>query len=452
MMRSPKVAALAVGATAATLVAVAVYPASAAGTTTHHTGTLADGATWIADVPANWNGTLVLFSHGFGPLTAQDAPSAQSGTALLAQGYALAGSSYDPKGSLWALNSSVRDQFATLTAFGRQFGTPQRTIASGDSMGGLTNSIIAQDGAGRISGAVTFCGMVDGAVDLTDSELNGEYAITTLLPGASGVQLRDFTSFGQGAASGTALQSSISTAQSTASGRARIALASALLNETDWASGSAAPSPGDFVGQEQQEEQTLTGGQLPFVLGAEAAIEQAVGGDPSHNVGVNYAALLRSSPYYSQIKALYQQAGLDLDADVAALDKNESYTSEGDSLANTERTSTNSGYLPIPELDVHTIADQLIPVQQENNYAQRVREHGDAANLRQSYVAAIGHCNFTAADVVAAINTVSARVGTGHWSPTDAATLNAAADKLTGLGGGNFLTYQPTPLVVQPTW
>ena len=33
--------------------------------------------TWIADVPANWNGTLLLYSHGFGPLTAADAPDPQ---------------------------------------------------------------------------------------------------------------------------------------------------------------------------------------------------------------------------------------------------------------------------------------------------------------------------------------------------------------------------------------
>src|SRR5437763_1782951 len=67
--------------------AAATESASAAG---HLTGTLPDGATWIADVPANWNGTLLLFSHGFGPTTAADAPSDGSAATLLAEGYALA--------------------------------------------------------------------------------------------------------------------------------------------------------------------------------------------------------------------------------------------------------------------------------------------------------------------------------------------------------------------------
>ena len=39
---------------------------------THYTGPLTDGATWVADVPASWNGTIILYSHGFGPLIAQD--------------------------------------------------------------------------------------------------------------------------------------------------------------------------------------------------------------------------------------------------------------------------------------------------------------------------------------------------------------------------------------------
>src|SRR5690242_7408135 len=76
-------------------------------TTTGYSGTLADSAQWIAQVPANWNGAVVLFSHGFGPLTAQDAPSAGSAAQLLAQGYALVGSSYDANGSWWALDTAV---------------------------------------------------------------------------------------------------------------------------------------------------------------------------------------------------------------------------------------------------------------------------------------------------------------------------------------------------------
>jgi len=124
--------------------AVGAQAASAsAATTASYSGTLADSAQWIAQVPADWNGTVVLYSHGFGPLTAADAPSPGSGAQLLAQGYALVGSSYDVNGSWWALDTAVSDQFGSLAAFLAASGLhPQRTLAVGTSMGGLINSLL----------------------------------------------------------------------------------------------------------------------------------------------------------------------------------------------------------------------------------------------------------------------------------------------------------------------
>ena len=43
-------------------------PAAYAQGVTRHTGTLRDGATYVIQVPANWNrGTLFLYSHGYVP-------------------------------------------------------------------------------------------------------------------------------------------------------------------------------------------------------------------------------------------------------------------------------------------------------------------------------------------------------------------------------------------------
>lgn len=52
-------------------VAVAVRIVPSAGTAkaqagvTTHKGTLKDGATYLIEVPANWNGTLFLYGHGY---------------------------------------------------------------------------------------------------------------------------------------------------------------------------------------------------------------------------------------------------------------------------------------------------------------------------------------------------------------------------------------------------
>ena len=287
--------------------------ASAATTTTSYSGTLADSAQWIAQVPADWNGTVMLYSHGFGPLTAADAPSPGSAAQLLAQGYALVGSSYDVNGSWWALDTAVSDQFGSLSAFLAASGLhPQRTLAVGTSMGGLINSLIDQESYGRVQGAVTFCGLVAGGVDLNNYQLNAEYAMTELLPGAAGVQIRDFASMAAGTTAGAELSAAVASAQSTAAGQARIALSAALLNETDWTTGATPPAAGDYAGQELQEEEMLTSGQLSFIESARYMISLAEGGDSGYNIGVDYGALIRESPYYGQIEALYKAAGLNL--------------------------------------------------------------------------------------------------------------------------------------------
>jgi pimeloyl-ACP methyl ester carboxylesterase len=433
--------------------AVGAQAASAsAATTTSYSGTLADSAQWIAQVPSDWNGTVVLYSHGFGPLTAADAPSPGSGAQLLAQGYALVGSSYDVNGSWWALDTAVADQFGSLSAFLAASGLhPQRTLAVGTSMGGLINSLIDQESYGRVQGAVTFCGLVAGGVDLNNYQLNAEYAMTELLPGAAGVQIRDFVSMAAGSNAGTELSTAVASAQSTAAGRARIALSAALLNETDWTTGAAPPAAGDFTGQELQEEEMLTSGQLQFIESGRYSIAQAEGGDSGYNIGVDYGALIRRSPYYAQVKALYHAAGLRLGSDLATLDQNESYAPEGNSLFRTQVTSVNTGRLQVPELDVHTVSDQLAPVPFEATYAERVALAGSSPLLRQVYVNAIGHCNFTDADMVAAIDAMNTVVIEHHWTPGVTVTaLNNAANALDpSLGGGDFTADHPNPLVVQ---
>jgi pimeloyl-ACP methyl ester carboxylesterase len=448
-----RIVSLASAFTLACAAAVGVQTGSAsAATTTSYSGTLADSAQWIGEVPADWNGTVMLYSHGFGPLVAADAPSPGSAAQLLAQGYALVGSSYDVDGSWWALDTAVSDQFNSLTAFLAASGLhPRHTLAVGTSMGGLINSLIDQESDGRVQGAVTFCGLVAGGVDLNNYQLNAEYAMTELLPGAAGVQIRDFASMAAGTDAGTDLSAAVAAAQTTAAGQARIALSAALLNETDWTTGAAPPAAGDYAGQELQEEEMLTSGQLQFVESGRYSIAQAEGGDSGYNIGVDYGALIRQSPYYAQIKALYKAAGLNLGADIATLDRHESYAPEGDSLHRTQATSVNTGRLQVPELDVHTVSDQLAPTPFEATYAQRVALAGSSPLLRQVYANAIGHCNFTDADMVAAIDAMNNVVIQRHWTHgVTVAALNGAANALDpALGGGDFTTDHPSPLVVQ---
>ncbi|MEV0737888.1 alpha/beta hydrolase [Streptomyces sp. NPDC050549] len=417
-----------------------------AATAAHYSGTLTDGATWIADTPEHWNGTLLLFSHGFGPTTAADTPSPAVAQALLAAGYALAGSSYDPNGSMWALDSAERDQFAALTAFRRQVGTPTRVISVGQSMGGLVNAEIARDGAGRVDGALGLCGLVAGGVDLDNYQLDAEYTLATFFDPADADALVNLGSQADGGALADRLTKAVESAQQTPAGRARIALAAAYLNLTDWAPGQQPPARGDFAGQEEQQYAWLAQGLLGFIVPARWSVEQSAGGNTSWNKGVDYAGLLRGSAHRKQVEALYRDAGLDLRTDLNRLTRGADITADPAAVARLKRTSTAGQGLAVPLLDIHTIADQLVPVEQESAFAGRVHAAGDSALLRQAHVARQSHCNFTTAEVVAGLRAVEHRLDTGHWDDAaSTAQLQRSADE-SGLDGAAFTDYRPSRL------
>ena len=449
---------------AAVVTFVAMNAGSASATSTHFTGTLPDGTTWTADVPSNWNGTLILYSHGFGTLLAADAPDPVTQGALLSDGYALAGSSEaPPTSSLWTLGTAVGDQFETLSVVEHTLlpSKPTEVYAFGTSMGGLISALEDQDSNGRLDGALTTCGIVAGANNLNQYQLDGEYAIAKLLAPTESIQLVNFTGTGfpNVQALGTAgqLGAAAATAQATPQGRARLALAMALLNVSPWGdtlpNGSPGPQPGvyDYLGQEQGQYDDVFGpgfNGMDFIEAARPALEQAAGGDSAGTIGVNFWQLIHESSYYPEVRALYNEAGLDLKRDTATLDEGENIAPDRAAYIWNEQTSVPTGHLQIPELDMKTISDQLVPVQQERYYAELVRQAGDSALLAQSFVEAQGHCNFTPAELVAGVEALASRVKTGSWgNVATAAQLDSVADALpSALGGGAFIPFWPERL------
>jgi pimeloyl-ACP methyl ester carboxylesterase len=441
----------------ASLAAVLAFTAAAgitpiaAAATTHYSGTLADGAAWIADVPSNWNGKLLLYSHGFGPLVAADAPSTASADALLARGYALAGSSYDPQGSWWALQSAVRDQFETIDAVSANVlpRAPDRVIAVGSSMGGLVSALEAERGAGRIDGAVTTCGIVAGGIQLNNYQLDGEYVIAKLLATTPIQLVNFFPNFGAGIATGFALQTVANQAQATSEGRARLVLALAFLNATPDAPGQPAPPANDPDAVEAAQFASMFGGGFPIIAFVNAArpwIEMSAGGNASWTLGEDFASLLDHSPYANTVRALYREAGLDLTADLATLTAGADIRADSAAIASLQQTSVPTGSLAVPELDLHTIHDPLVPVEMENEYASVVRAAGGNSLLRQAYVDRFGHCAFSASEIVAGVEAVNHRIETGRWdSVAEPQKLEEFANGL-DLDTAAFVQYQPLPL------
>ena len=417
---------------------------------TQVSGTLRDGTSWIAEYPAGWNGIVILYSHGYGALSAADAPDAAMQATLLDRGYALAGSSYDPNGSEWALDTAVSDQFGALDAVESSVlpSPPKHVIAFGTSMGGLVSALEAEQGQGKIDGAVTTCGVVAGGVNLVEYQLDGQYAIAQLL-GSPGLALTGLTG-GSAASAAAVLSDDAARAQQTAAGRARLALAMAFLNVTAWDPSSYAPAPaGDPAAQESAQYDALFGGafsSLDFTVDGRTSIEQSAGGQPAWDAGANFAALLAGSPYKPEVDALYQAAGLNLDGDLATLTAHATVKANPAALKTLTASSDPTGRLVVPELDLHTIGDNLVPVQNENYYAKLVNLAGRGSLLRQAYTDSFGHCNFSVSEQVAGIEAVLHRVTSGQWGDVaTAASLEQAADAL-GLGLAHFTAYSPGTL------
>ncbi|MFC5722328.1 hypothetical protein ACFP1Z_19360 [Streptomyces gamaensis] len=173
------------------------------------------------------------------------------------------------------------------------------------------------------------------------------------------------------------------------------------------------------------------------------SVEQAAGGDSGSTEGLNWAALLARSPHQREVRALYRAAGLDLDDDLAVLSRAPAHRADPAATRRLARTSTAGGHLDVPLLGLHTIADPLVPAEQETVFAARVRAAGDAPLLRQAYVAREGHCTFTPQEILAGLHALVRRLDTGHWTGTGAAALTA--DQPAGTTA--FTDRRPGPLV-----
>jgi len=423
------------------------------------TGTLADGATYRFDVPANWNGTLFLYSHGYVAPGSSNPPQAFGDPVtcgwLLSHGFALAGSSYASTG--WAIQQALPDQIGTLDAFDQLVGRPTRTIAWGHSLGGIITAGLIQRYPDRFSAALPMCGVLAGGVATWNVALDSAFAFKTLLAPSVAV-----TGITDPSGNLNAAEAAAAAAQQTPQGRARLALAAALGDTPGWFTPlSPEPARADYAGQEANQFLWDTQVDFPFVFALRAELEARAGGNPSWNTGIDYTADLAKSADAIEVRALYRAAGLDLAADLLALNSAPRVSADPAAVRYLANNITFTGQLSMPVLSMHTTGDGLVVPENEQAYRSVVATAGDASLLRQVFVHRAGHCAFTPAETITAARDLLRRLDTGRWSPgaTDPATLNASAAALGAaynVFGGQlvatppaFLRYRP-PLYLRP--
>ncbi len=421
--------------------------AAAVAAPSHVEGVLPDGASYVMDVPAAWNHTVLLYSHGYVPQgvpnPAQNAPGDATRTLLLAQGYALIGSSY--AGTGWILERALPDQLATLDVFTARFGHPRRTIAWGTSMGGMITTGLAERAGDRFAGTLAMCGLEQGGVANWNNTLDPTFAIRTLLAPTSTGPLVAIPDQATALATTGELTAAMDSAQATPAGRARIALAAAMHNLPAWTDPTLPePAPNDVDTAQRNQFQTL---HLTIFVGQSwrQEAESHAGGNMSWNTGVDYARLLARSADRAEVETLYARAGLSLPADLAALNRAPRITADPSAVAYMIRNIVFTGRISKPMLTIHTTGDPLVPVQVEHAYADAVHDADRNPLLRQAFVHRAGHCTFTTGEVLAALRTLQQRIDTGRWLDTSPDALNHLATTIDPSATPAYIGYHPAP-------
>jgi pimeloyl-ACP methyl ester carboxylesterase len=413
------------------------------------TGSLPDGATYLIEVPAQWNGTLLLYSHGYVPPgaanPAQDVGDPGTRLFLLENGFALAGSSYPSTG--WAVHEALIDQMAVLDLFDNSIGHPQRTIAWGHSMGGGITAGLIQRFPNRFDAALPMCGVLSGGVGIWNEALDTVFAFKTLLGFGTGLQVVHITDPLTNLTIGEQL---LATAQSTPQGRARIALSAALSDFPGWFD-PALPEPAatDFDAQEVNQFLWFANVDFPFLLAFRTELEFRAGGNPSFNTGVNYRKQLARSVDREEVEALYAAAGLSLDADLDTLNNAARITADPGATDYLVQNIIYNGVIHVPVLAMHTSGDGLVVPQNESAYQLVVDQANDDDFLRQTYVHRAGHCTFTPAETVTALGVLLNRLDTGRWSGLSPEDLNGIAAQLGPLNTAppSFFSFSPGPFL-----
>jgi len=125
-------------------------------------------------VPANFNGTVYLYSHGYRPNvpvpagipgyggytvtnTAEPVPGGSAAIygPLLAKGYAVMGSGFARQG--WNADSAIKTNVELIGVFKKQFTKTKKVVAWGSSLGGFITQALAEQHPELVSAAAPMC-------------------------------------------------------------------------------------------------------------------------------------------------------------------------------------------------------------------------------------------------------------------------------------------------------
>jgi pimeloyl-ACP methyl ester carboxylesterase len=343
-------------------------------------GTLQHGALYRWCFPANWNGDLILYAHGYVAPQNQlalpdDVVGGQSisGTAT-GLGYAFGTTSYRSNGLV--APDAVDDLLELVDSVEHRYRPdPARTVLVGFSEGGLVATLAMERHPDRFDGALTGCGPVGSFRTqlnyFDDFRVVFDYFFPGLIPGTAldiPQSVRDLWT--------TVYIPAIAIAFA-----ARPAAAQELLAVTG------APA----AGTDLRSMVETAGAVLWYNVFGTADAQGQLGGQPFDN----------SSRVYSG------------SSDDAALNAGmERFTADPAALAGLDRFET-TGALRGPVVNLHTTGDPIVPFSQAALYSAKLQAAGTASLFTQIDVTRYGHCTFQSAELLNAFSILQGKLGAG---------------------------------------
>jgi len=312
--------------------------------------------------PATWNGTLVLFLHGYGDRPATFDASTSPGPVaeqLVREGHLYAEAGYRAGG--WAVAQALEDVQGLRAHLRSKFGPPKRVILAGESMGGTVALALLERHPDHYQGGVAFCGGTVSAYDYFkrnafDVLIVFDALFRGVLPPPDDIP----RTFQAGEAQVSAVLKALQTNPANAS------IVQTMTSASDISSAS----------------------QL-LVLHTDALKELALrsGGNPFDNRRSAYPSLVKDGKPAANVRRVRSTRAA------------ERYL---------RRYYTPKGSLSRPFLAVNVTADPVIPRWATNAYPHR------NVWFVQRYVDGAGHCSVAADDRIAAVRAVERWITEGH--------------------------------------
>lgn len=346
-----------------------------------------DGVPYRILVPMNWNGTLLVYAHGYneGATPPLLAPQPADVDSLVNRGFALAASRF--AGSGWNVKEGMRDTVALTTAFRDLVGLPQRTILWGKSMGGLMALGMIEKFHGIYDGAIALCPPASGTPRRFDQALDISLAYAVAFGwdpnwGSPG-DLRDDLNF--------------------------------MTDVMPHIMGQMTPAKRGYwefirrVNQMPPDTFYLgTNRVLPlyFAIAVRAELEIRAGGPVAENLGRLYTL---TDQDLLELAAL----GVDGYSLLAEMNARTGITAPRNARNYAERYVDPDGRINRPVLALHTEGDCLATPNNESAYRDTVERRGMGDLLMQAFVPGGAHCTFTSAQEIAAIDAMMSWLETG---------------------------------------